>query len=165
MTLSGRKVLLLSDSNRVEGASKCFRSVQPGYYFENGFLAHEITHVRLRNEDRLDLELDFKTVKDGILIHVIGDHTDFFLSLNEGQVTAELIHKEHKATIKAYTPATDSADCSAGGRRWDHAKISLTSDTLRLSVNHQPPTEHPTVPVVQLMERLTIGGGTAAGKT
>ena len=95
LSVSGRKAYLLSESNRVQAATKCFRSVEPGYYFEKGLLAHEIRRPsssasssrRGRGDSsRLDIELDFRTVKDGILVHTIGDQTDLFLSLNQGQV-------------------------------------------------------------------------------
>ncbi len=91
VTLSGRKLFLLSDSNRVHAASKCFRSVQPGYFFDNGFLAHEIGHVlgggAGSREARIDVELSFRPMRDdGILVHMIGASTDFFLTLNAGQV-------------------------------------------------------------------------------
>ena len=93
-----------------------------------------------------------------------------FLSLNQGQVTAELIHKEHKATIRAYMPTTAprGSDCGDGGReqrRWYHAEVTVTADSVRLSVNHQPATEQSVgVDVVAMLERLTIGGGTASGE-
>ena len=49
--------------------------------------------------------------------------------------------------------------------RWYHAEVSVTADSVRLSVNHQPATEQPVgVDVVAMLERLTIGGGTASGK-
>ena len=94
LSVSGRKAYLLSESNsRVQAATKCFRSVEPGYYFEKGLLAHEIKRGPSSNRgggrgdsSRLDIELDFRTVKDGILMHTIGDQTDLFLSLNQGQV-------------------------------------------------------------------------------
>ena len=36
---------------------------------------------------------------------------------------------------------------------------------MRMSVNHQPPTEQSVgVDVVAMLERLTIGGGTASGE-
>ena len=70
----------------MQAATKCFRSVEPGYYFEKGLLAHEI---RATSSGRLDVELDFRTVKDGILVHTIGDHTDLFLTLNQGQVSSD----------------------------------------------------------------------------
>ena len=49
--------------------------------------------------------------------------------------------------------------------RWYHAEVSVTADSVRLSVNHQPATEQSVgVDVVAMLERLTIGGGTASGK-
>ena len=88
LSISGRKAYLLSESNRVQAATKCFRSVEPGYYFEKGLLAHEI---RATSSGRLDVALNFRTVKDGILVHTIGDHTDLFLTLNQGQASSELL--------------------------------------------------------------------------
>ena len=89
LSISGRKAYLLSESNRVQAATKCFRSVEPGYYFEKGLLAHEIraTSSSGGGGSRLDIGLDFRTVKDGILVHTIGDHTDLFLTLNQGQAS------------------------------------------------------------------------------
>ncbi len=84
-------------------------------------------------------------------------------------MTAELVYKEHAATIKAYVPSSappTSAECGGGDSRWHHASISLTSHSMRLSVNHQPATEQPTPAArdaVKLFQRLTVGGGTAAG--
>ena len=92
LSISGRKAYLLSESNRVQAATKCFRSVEPGYYFEKGLLAHEIRAASSGGGGgRLDVELDFRTVKDGILVHTIGDHTDLFLTLNQGQASSELL--------------------------------------------------------------------------
>ena len=75
----------------MRAATKCFRSVEPGYYFEKGLLAHEINGATSSGGGgggRLDIELDFRTVKDGILVHTIGDHTDLFLTLNQGQASS-----------------------------------------------------------------------------
>lgn len=44
-------------------------------------------------------------------VHVYNDYRPLLT-----QVTAELIHKEHKATIKAYTPTAPGNACVEGGR-------------------------------------------------
>ena len=50
-------------------------------------------------------------------------------------------------------------------RRWYHAEVTVTADSIRLSVNNQPSTEQSVgVDVVAMLERLTIGGGTASGE-
>lgn len=100
---------------------------------------------------------------------MIGDQTDLFLSLNEGQVTAELVHRESVATLKAYIPSTPNsgAQCHSGqSRRWHHVSMSLTSRTFSMSVNHQPLLERDveSTEAVKLLQRLTVGGGTASGK-
>merc|ERR1719219_1056285 len=68
--------------------------------------------------------------------------------------------------IKAYTPTATSNSCEESGRdksRWYHAEVTVTADSMRMSVNHQPPTEQAvSVDVVAMLERLTIGGGTAS---
>ena len=140
--------------------------------------------MRRRNDPAsIDLELDFRPLEDaasGILVHMIGDQTDFFLSLNEGQITAELVHRDQASTLKSYVPSSgsqgSSSSCGGGSggvsgggpTRWHRVSVTLTSEVMRMSVNHQPAAETEaagsTGEAVTLLERLTVGGGTAAGK-
>ena len=83
--INSKKIHLLSDHNRVSGASKCFRSVETGYFFDNGIVSYSLAEAE--DTPPLALELEFKAMKSGVLLHMIGAQTDVFLTIAAGTVS------------------------------------------------------------------------------
>lgn len=61
---------LLSETNVVQGATACTKYVEPGYYFNRGYIAYQVGEVQAQ---MFTLQMDFKPLGNGILFQLVGE--------------------------------------------------------------------------------------------